>query len=158
MRAFERLAGGIATLASRRDEILALRRRLKEEQRDKARVAEERARARRECDKAGETTAEAVAAAETAYEKFLAAKKEAAELQRALEEGRERHKRELETSKERHKREMDQKTGEVARLQRTLLEHKTKVLYLQWRAYSTRAACTDLGRYRKRNRKLRSPK
>ena len=118
VRAFERLAGGIATLASHRDEVLALRRRLKEEQRDKARVIEEKASVQRECAKASKIAEEAAETADAAREKFVETKKEVVDLQKALEEG-----------KERHKREMSQKASEVARLQKTLLEHKAKVPY-----------------------------
>lgn len=114
--AFERLAGGIATLASHRDEVLSLRRRLKEEQRDKTRVLEDNARAQYELHEASKITDGALKAASTATDLKTAADRKIAKLEGALKEGTERH-----------KIEMAEKSGEITRLQATLLEHKAKV-------------------------------
>ena len=118
-RAFERLAGGISTLASHRDEVLALRRQLKQEQRRVTRVLEDNARVQRDLDEAGQIAQAAVDTADAARDRYTTAKAQIAELQRAVKEDRERH-----------AREVAEKEGELARLKDMLMEHKAKVLSL----------------------------
>lgn len=117
--AFERLSRGSATLAVHRDEVLSLRRRLKEEQRDKALVLEGNTRVQCERDAVAKLAEDAIEAADTAKKMFTNAKEKIADLQKELQEG-----------KERYTKDIADKSGENTRLQAMLLEHKAKVSYL----------------------------